>query len=57
MNPNNYQSERQIVPSDHAPRKEAYYNPEALEEMTVCEVENESAWISMDVENTMEVKQ
>jgi len=45
------------VPAEHAPRKETHYVPQALDEMTVCEVENDKAWISMDVEYTMEVKQ
>jgi len=45
------------VPADHAPRKETHYVPQACTDMTICEVENESAWISMDIANTMEVEQ
>lgn len=44
------------VPSGHAPRIEVHYEPQALTDMYVCERDNDDAWISMNVESTMEVE-
>jgi hypothetical protein len=44
------------VPSEHSPRKEAHYAPQAMTDMIVEEVENEDAWISMDIKATVPVE-
>ncbi len=56
MKPETYKEGRQVAPSEHAPRKETFYQPRALKETTIREVDSKTAWISMDNESTVEVR-
>jgi len=44
------------VPAGHAPRVETHSHPN-LEEVTVAEVGTRTAWISMDKESTVPVRE